>query len=195
MGVGKTVQAIAIQFLYRKDWPLLILCPSSLKYIWRDEILKWVHCLKFHDIQLFDSGKDVFNPKCRIFIISYDLATRRYQELESKKFNACIADEAHYLKSWDSKRSKVLSPILMNSKRVVLVTGTPIISRPSELFNLLRIIRPDIFFAFKEFSLRYCAPRKEKYGMNYKGSSCKQELYYLMNKHIIIRRLKKDVLD
>lgn len=50
MGVGKTLQAISILYLYRQDWPILILCPSSLKYTWRDEILKWLKCFKFSDI-------------------------------------------------------------------------------------------------------------------------------------------------
>ena len=42
MGVGKTIQAIGIAYLYKQDWPLLIITPSSLKYIWRDEITKWL---------------------------------------------------------------------------------------------------------------------------------------------------------
>jgi len=41
MGVGKTIQAISISILYRSEWPLLILCPSSLRLTWRDEILTW----------------------------------------------------------------------------------------------------------------------------------------------------------
>jgi SNF2 family DNA or RNA helicase len=30
MGVGKTIQALGIAIVYQKDWPVLILCPSSL---------------------------------------------------------------------------------------------------------------------------------------------------------------------
>ena len=39
MGVGKTIQAIGIMYAFKLDWPLMIFCPSSLKYTWRDEIL------------------------------------------------------------------------------------------------------------------------------------------------------------
>ncbi|MEN2498511.1 MAG: SWI/SNF-related matrix-associated actin-dependent regulator of chromatin subfamily A-like protein 1, partial [Marteilia pararefringens] len=35
MGLGKTLQAITIALYYSKDWPLLIICPSSLKYCWK----------------------------------------------------------------------------------------------------------------------------------------------------------------
>ena len=41
MGVGKTIQAISIAYLFRNDWPLLIICPSSLRLTWRDEIINW----------------------------------------------------------------------------------------------------------------------------------------------------------
>lgn len=195
MGVGKTVQAIAIQYWYRNDWPLLIVCPSSLKYTWRDELLRWVPMLGHADIQLFSQGKEPFKPDAQVFIISYDLATRKAQELKALNFNSAIADEAHYLKSYDSKRSRELSPILGDCKRIILVTGTPMISRPSELYNLVRILRPDLFGSFREFSQRYCAPKMAKYGMDYKGASCTSELHFLMKDHLMIRRLKEEVLS
>ena len=146
------------------------------------------------DIQIFNHGSERFDPIASIFIISYDLATRKADELTAKSFNACIADEAHYLKSHDSKRSLVLTPILQKCKRIVLVTGTPILHRPCELYNILKILRPDIFKNFFEYSNRYCAPKIGKYGMDYKWSSCASELHYLMAKNVMIRRLKIDVL-
>ena len=75
MGVGKTIQAIAIMQLYRKDWPLMIFCPSSIKYIWRDEIIKWLGSdILQWDIQLFKTGKDVFDNNAKIYIMSYEMA-------------------------------------------------------------------------------------------------------------------------
>ncbi len=35
MGIGKTLQAIALAWYYRADWPLLVVVPSFLKRIWR----------------------------------------------------------------------------------------------------------------------------------------------------------------
>jgi SWI/SNF-related matrix-associated actin-dependent regulator of chromatin subfamily A-like protein 1 len=32
MGLGKTIQALAVADYYKKDWPLLIVCPSSVRY-------------------------------------------------------------------------------------------------------------------------------------------------------------------
>ena len=63
------------------------------------------------------------------------------------------------MKSRDAKRSKVLAPILTYAKRCVLISGTPMLNRPVEMFNLLNILRPDAFSKFKEFSDRYCDPK------------------------------------
>ena len=173
----------------------MIFCPSSLKYTWRDEILKWLPSIKRDDIQLFKTGKDQFKDAACVFIMSYDLAQRRSEEIASRNFQATIADEAHYLKSRDAKRSKNLVPILMNSKRCILISGTPMLSRPVELFNLLNVLRPDVFSKFKDYSERYCAPKMGNYGMDYNGNSCTNELHYLLSKNIMIRRLKADVLS
>ena len=159
MGVGKTVQAIGLAYLYRNDWPMLIITPASLKFTWRDELLNWLPSLRPADIQLFKKGSESLNMESCIFIMSYDLATRRWNDLQQKQFRAIIADEAHYLKSRDSKRSKNLIPILQSAKRVVLLSGTPILNKPVEIYNILRILRPDVTPSFKDFTNRYCNPR------------------------------------
>ena len=62
MGVGKTIQALGIAYIYKQDWPLLIITPASLKFIWRDEILKWLpDFVCSEDIQLFKNGKEEFD--------------------------------------------------------------------------------------------------------------------------------------
>ena len=36
MGLGKTVQAVAVACVYRQEWPLLVVCPSSVKLVWAE---------------------------------------------------------------------------------------------------------------------------------------------------------------
>ena len=199
MGVGKTIQAIGISLLYKENWPLLIICPASLKFVWRDELLKWIPDINDDkDIQIFNSGKDELICDKIFYIMSYDLTVKFEQKLIDKQFNFIIADEAHYLKSLDAKRTKCLLPIIQKSKRILLLTGTPILSRPVELYPLLSMIRPDIFNNFKLFGNRYCNPKKKfinnKCFIDWSGSSNIKELNYIL-KNIMIRRLKKDVIN
>ena len=41
MGLGKTLQAIGIAFEYQMQWPLLVICPSSLRNVWEQQLAKW----------------------------------------------------------------------------------------------------------------------------------------------------------
>lgn len=36
MGLGKTIQAICIAAYYRKEWPLLVVTPSSVRFTWAE---------------------------------------------------------------------------------------------------------------------------------------------------------------
>ena len=196
MGVGKTVQAIGLSSLYQKDWPVLVICPSSLKFAWRDEVAQWLsEILNKDEIQVIKHSKNEFKEKIKYYIISYDLSVRMIEKIIEKKFQYIIADEAHYLKSRTAKRTMCLTPILQRAKRVVLLTGTPILAKPMEIFPLLHILRPDKYKGFKEFGMRYCDPKILRLGLvDWSGSSNSRELNSILNK-LMIRRLKKDVLN
>ena len=180
MGVGKTVQAIGL----------------SLKFAWRDEITLWLsEILKKDEVQVIRNSKNDFKQDKKYYIISYDLSVRMVSKIIDQKFNYIIADEAHYLKSRTAKRTKSLTPILQRAKRVVLLTGTPILAKPMEIYPLLHILRPDKFKGFKEFGTRYCDPKLLPFGLvDWSGSSNSRELNSILNK-LMIRRLKKDVLS
>lgn len=105
MGVGKTLQALATALVYRKEWPLLIICPSSLRLNWKDEIFKWCLDIAKSEVQSIKKAKDKLQVNASIYIMSYDIATKKIGELSSKGFKVAIADEAHLLKSFDVKTS------------------------------------------------------------------------------------------
>ena len=65
----------------------------------------------------------------------------------------------------------------MKIKRVMLLSGTPILARPGEIYNQMRILRPDIFYSFKEFGLRYCNPKESYFGIDWTGSANGRELH------------------
>lgn len=101
MGVGKTIQAICIAYLFPQDWPILIVTPASLKFSWRDELLQWVEHIRPDQIQVFQKSTEDFDPNANVYIMSYVIATKLGKVLESRRFQIMICDEAHYLKSRD----------------------------------------------------------------------------------------------
>ena len=196
MGVGKTIQAISISTIFKEDWPVLIICPSSLKYAWRDEIKNWLsEVITPNEIQIIKNGKEEFKENLKYYIISYDLAVRVIEKIVNKKFNFIICDEAHYLKNLNAKRAKLLLPVIQKCKRIILLTGTPIMAKPIEVFPILNALRPDCFYNFNEFGVRYCDPKRLPFGViDWSGTSNPGELHFILEK-LMIRRLKKDVLN
>lgn len=68
-------------------------------------------------------------------------------------------DEAHFLKNNLAKRTEILIPILRLCTRVIMLTGTPALANPKELFPILSVLKPEVFNNFEEFAGRYCDPK------------------------------------
>ena len=56
MGVGKTVQALAISACYADEWPLLVVAPASMRRVWASAVERWVPSLRPHQIHLITSS-------------------------------------------------------------------------------------------------------------------------------------------
>jgi len=194
MGLGKTIQALAICSYYKSDWPCLIICPSSLRLTWASEIHKWLN-IDEEDIQIIFSTKDIIKSSSKIVVVSYDLISRKGMGDQVKnKFNVVVADESHYLKNKDAKRTKIICPIIKESKYALLLTGTPALSRPIELYTQLNSLIPGAISNPVKFGKRYCDAKETTFGWDFSGSSNLSELKLLLEKTVMIRRLKKDVL-
>ena len=74
----------------------------------------------------------------------------------SRGFNVVICDESHYLKSISAERTKKTLPIVKKAKRCILLTGTPALNRPDEIFAQLDAIDAKIFSSHQKYGLRYC---------------------------------------
>ncbi|KAG8375916.1 hypothetical protein BUALT_Bualt09G0008800 [Buddleja alternifolia] len=207
MGLGKTLQAIAVTSCVREAWPVLILTPSSLRLHWASMIEQWLN-IASSDIlvvlsQWSGSNRAGFNivpsnTKRHINldgvfnIISYDTVPKLQDILLASDFKVVIADESHFLKNAQAKRTNASLPILQKAQYVILLSGTPALSRPIELFKQLEALYPDVYKNVHEYGNRYC--KGGVFGV-YQGASNHEELHNLMKATLMIRRLKKDVLS
>ncbi|NXA52194.1 ZRAB3 endonuclease, partial [Nothocercus julius] len=202
MGLGKTIQAIAISYYYLKEWPLLIVVPSSLRYPWVDEIEKWIPELSPDDISIVQNKTDTGRiPTSKVTILGYGLLTSDAQTLVDtlyrQNFRVVVIDESHYMKSRNATRSKILLPIVQKAVRAILLTGTPALGRPEELFMQIEALFPRRFGTWSEYAKKYCNARVRFFGKrtqwDCRGASNLEELHELLSE-IMIRRLKNDVL-
>lgn len=202
MGLGKTLQAIAIAYFYKEEWPLLIVVPSSLRYPWTEEIEKWIPELDPEEISVIQNKMDVGRiSTSKVTVLGYGLLTTDAETLidalNNQNFNVVIVDESHYMKSRSATRSKILLPIVQKAKRAILLTGTPALGRPEELFMQIEALFPQKFGTWTDYAKRYCNAHVRYFGKrpqwDCRGASNLNELHQLLS-DIMIRRLKTEVL-
>ncbi|XP_036277353.1 SWI/SNF-related matrix-associated actin-dependent regulator of chromatin subfamily A-like protein 1 isoform X1 [Pipistrellus kuhlii] len=192
MGLGKTIQAICIAAFYRKEWPLLVVVPSSVRFTWEQAFLQWLPSLKPEQINVVVTGKDRLTTGL-VNIVSFDLLSKLEKQLKTP-FKVVIIDESHFLKNVKTARCRAAMPLLKMAKRVILLSGTPAMSRPAELYTQIIAVKPTFFPQFHAFGLRYCDAKRHAWGWDYSGSSNLGELKLLLEEAVMLRRLKSDVL-
>ena len=79
--------------------------------------------------------------------------------IKKANYGCIICDESHYLKSLTAKRTRALLPILKRTKRCILLSGTPALSRPIELYNQISVLS-DKFGSYHDFGMRYAKGRR-----------------------------------
>ncbi|KAM3585176.1 uncharacterized protein V6R79_009542 [Siganus canaliculatus] len=203
MGLGKTVQAIAVAYAFRQEWPLLVVVPSSLKYPWIEELERWIPELQPGDINLVENKSHTMDiSSSKVTVLGYGLLTTDarplVEALTRQRFSVVVVDESHYLKSRNAARTKILVPLIQSAKRAVLLTGTPALGRPEELFMQIDALYPKRFGTWTDYAKKFCnahyryfGPRKQ---WDCRGASNLKELHQRLSQ-IMIRRLKADVLS
>ena len=195
MGLGKTRQAIVSLRHLTPGGRRLIVCPASVKQNWAREI-----CLVAPDAPiLVIEGSKPIPMAAEWVIINYDIVGRHLNDLLRVPWAALVFDEAHYLKNHTSARSKLSRQLTTTAAAgtpalvVQLLTGTPLTSRPRDLFVLLQLAGHPLGRSFLSFAKRYCAAEKGEYGWKTGGASNVEELTVQLH-GVMLRRTKDDVL-
>jgi len=191
MGTGKTVMALEYVRRHPKSFPCVIVCPASVKFVWQHEILRFLgKRASIADGQR--PPKQFMRPP--ILIINYDILRHWLPWLRKMKPKLIVIDESQYLANNGSKRTKAARELCKGNRRVLALSGTPLLNRPIELFPVLHILRPDEFSSRWSFAQQFCAPKYTPWGWDYKGASNLDKLHELLTSTVMVRRRKVDVL-
>lgn len=199
MGLGKTRQAIVAA--KETTGGAIVICPASLKINWQREINL---IYPTDQVTICQGSKEPKNKEVPWIVINYDILKKQpwlYQELG--RLGTLILDEAHYIKG-RSLRAKATIDLSMVAKQVYCLTGTPIMNRPIELFNLLVAVGHHLGKVRSGYAKRYCGAFKRSffhkglkrmlYFTDESGATNLEELRKSINP-IFLRRKKEDVLD
>lgn len=197
MGLGKTLQSIAIFDRLRRERPelvLLVACPSSLKYNWRDEFRKF---MPGQDVYICASqSPPAFKQlgKVSVFICNYEILQFWRDTLIKVGVDLFILDESHFVKSRSTKRFKAAFAISKTCEYRICLTGTPIENQPEELWSQMQIIDRTLFPSWLLFAKRYNGAKKSRWGWELKRATNTQELNEILLKSCMVRRKKTEVL-
>ncbi|CAJ1404327.1 unnamed protein product, partial [Effrenium voratum] len=182
MGLGKTVTALALARHFAKEWPCLVLAPAPLCRVWQEHALTWLN-LKPEEVVVIRSSKDVVPSSAQMVVVSYTLITEeRFQcRHDSKDYAVVILDECHMLRGANSQRSKAVGPIAKRARRVLLLTGTPLVARCQDAYPLLNALLADF-------------PSPQDFAKRFTEASRLRELHVLLTA-VMLRRTKENTLQ
>ena len=155
MGLGKTIQVIGLlTYLIEEkgdQGPFLIIAPLSTITNWALEFERWAPTL---DVVVYKGTqqvrKDLFRSRIQkkplnVLIIQYEMVMSApdLRMLKQIKWSYMVVDEGHRLKNKDSKLFVVLTREY-ESRRKLILTGTPLQNNISELWNLLNFLLPTV---------------------------------------------------
>jgi len=153
-------------------------------------------------------------PGCDIYVINYDILNTNCEKIEKLGIKFMVCDESHKCKNPNAKRTQAMQRLATGSYEikekkirrtinvgrgvdaVTLMTGTPIINRPIELWTSVKTVASWVpnFSKFTNFAYGFCGATKGSHGWDFSGSNNEELLNSLLTKHCMLRRLKVDVL-
>jgi len=152
MGLGKTIQ-LAMAMNRAEDARAIIVCPASLKGNWARELGIWRP--EITPVILSGRGSFCWPQPGQAIIINPDILPKVEEEDEEgvvhrvKPFEDCpssidlVGDECHAYKSTGTNRTKSFRAlgraVRKAGGRTWGASGTPLLNRPEELYNLLSV--------------------------------------------------------
>lgn len=208
MGLGKTLQATL--WIHRfKATPAIVICPAGVKYGWEREIrsLTGMSCQVIEGRKPPRRGAPLLTAS--VVIINYEILKKWLPRLKKMRPLTIVLDECQRIKNYNSQTYKQVYELCTGIKpnstaatayrprevpHIIALSGTPMDNRPVELWTIANLLRPDYWSSFHEYVHCYCAPKKTRWGWDYRGHANLTELHAACRRTFVIRRRKKDVL-
>lgn len=145
MGLGKTIQAIAATEILARHFgvsKVLVICPTSLKYQWQSEILRFTGRKAENAARVISGGRVqrrndyALNDFCKI--TNYEKLKPDLDLIAAWAPELVIVDEAQRVKNWNTIAARALKRI--DSSYCIVLTGTPLENKLEELISIVQFV-------------------------------------------------------
>ena len=188
MGLGKTVQALALLTKAKeeeKQAPSLIVCPTSVLSVWKQEVQKWAPTLSvlvWHGADRAENRRLL--KKTDVVVTSYSILRRDIDELSKVRFRYVILDEAQYIKNWTTSTAKSAKKLKCDHR--LALSGTPVENHLLDLWAIFDFLAPGFLGKLTEFQKNYVKPIED-------GDDRVLETLQVRVRPFVMRRKKEDV--
>ena len=188
MGLGKTVQTITLLLSRAAEGPSLVVLPTSVLLNWQAELRRFAPSLRVinYNLEGRESALEALSAG-DVVLSTYGVMSNDIEHLQKIDWNVVVLDEAHTIKSKETKTSK--AAMMLNAQCRLLLTGTPLQNHLGELWNLLEFANPGYLGTYNSFVERFVMPIERDHNKE------KQRQLKRMISPFILRRTKTDVLD
>ena len=190
MGLGKTLQALALILNHAPQGATLIIAPTSVCMNWISEAEKFAPTLNPVQFGNADRKKTLDNLQpFDLFVCSYGLLQQEEvsEMLAKVEWQTIVLDEAQAIKNMATKRSQ--AAMKLQGKFKLITTGTPIENHLGELWNLFRFINPGLLGSWEQFNQSFAIPIERN-----QDKQIKKQLKKLIQP-FLLRRTKTQVLE
>jgi SWI/SNF-related matrix-associated actin-dependent regulator 1 of chromatin subfamily A len=208
-GLGKTTTAVSFAAFHPMgSFPdhavheqpikrIVVVCPERARTMWAETFTAWTGRECFRYGVEGQAGRDWSMTENGVLIIGYSSVIKEsfVEKLGHQPFEGSllIVDEAHYLSNHKSKRSIAVRKIAHRFLYTLMLTGTPMLAHPIELYPLLDLAHDGKFQTYWRFATRFANAHKTKFGWDVKGSSNLPELTNLLAANM--HRVRKSQAD
>ena len=155
MGLGKTVQAIATAELLRREHlvgQVLILCPATLLYQWRRELLRFTREADVAIVEGTASQRAAILEGSAIYkIASYNAIATDIKGGTAVTTDMLVMDEVQRLKNWNTQAARAVRRI--TAPYALILSGTPLENRLEDLYSIVELVdqfRLSPYYLFRE---------------------------------------------
>jgi superfamily II DNA or RNA helicase len=141
MGLGKTIQAIAAAEVLARHFDaakVLVVCPTSLKYQWQSEILRF----SGRASRVIGGGRaqrqNEYAEEDFCKITNFEKLRSDLDLIAAWAPDLVIVDEAQRVKNWNTIAAKALKRI--DSTYAIVLTGTPLENKLEELISIVQFV-------------------------------------------------------
>lgn len=148
LGLGKTVLTIAALEELNVEEPGLVICLSSLKYQWAEQIRKFTDdgnplVIDGTPKQRAEQYEKALSGEYTHIVLNYEQIVNDWDQVSQLPRGFVVCDEATAIKSFKSKRTKAVKELTSPIK--FALTGTPIENgKPEELFSIMQFVDKNV---------------------------------------------------